>query len=87
MADISYRQVCELHKSISLNTARGCIKQAQKESNMLQTIITKKLIPQLDDMERAIKEKGKKYILDNHPEVTYVVNNLDTIREEVSNWK
>lgn len=87
MADISYRQVKELAEAIEFNRRKGCIKQVQKNINMLQTILTHKLIPQIEELKRTISEKGLDFVLTNHPQIDTVVYNLNDIEREVETWK
>ena len=87
MADISYRQIKELSEAIELNRRKGCIKQVQKNTNMMHTILNNKLIPQIEELKRTISEKGLDFVLMNHPHIEMVVYKLDDIEKEIEEWK
>ena len=86
MADISYRQAKELANSIELNKKRGHIKQVQKEQNMLKTIVTSKLKPEIIELKDMIMKKGLDSIFKEHPEVQPIIENLDIIEGEIELW-
>ena len=87
MADISYKQVKELSEAIEINRRKGCIKQVQKNINMLHTILSNKLIPQIEELKRTITEKGLDFVLMNHPHIEMVVYKLNDIEKEIEVWK
>lgn len=87
MAELSYRQGKELITTINLNMERGHKKQAQKEINMLATIVNQKLIPELDDLKKEIDKKGIETILYQYPDLSDIIENFKTIYGEVLQWK
>lgn len=87
MADVSYRQSKELTETIEINKHRGHLRQVQKEMNMLQTIVKQKLVPELDELKNMITKKGVQAILQEYPDLQYIIENLDTIYQEVEIWK
>ena len=86
MADITYRQCKELEESISLNDQRGHKKQVQKERNMLYTITTKRLIPELKELRTVVERDGFESIYEMHPEVQPIVEDIEEIEKEVAVW-
>lgn len=86
MADITYRQCKELEESIALNDQRGHKKQIQKEKNMLFNIVTKRLIPELEELKAVVKRDGFESVYEIHPEVQPIVENMEEIEKEVSVW-
>ena len=87
MADISYRQCKELTETIAFNRTRNHMKQVQKETNMLQTIASKRLIPELDELKAVIKREGIEQVYLEHPELQEIIENLETIEKEADAWK
>lgn len=87
MADISYSQIKNLCEAIKINRERGCIKQVQKNVNMVQSIVRNKLEPQIAELKRVIEEKGLSYVLERHPQMIDIVVNLDSIQKEIEEWK
>lgn len=61
-------------------------KQIQKNLNMLYSLATKKLTPELEDLKRAISENGAEHVFQIHPEIISVVENLNAIEMEVATW-
>ena len=62
-------------------------KQLQKNINMLYTITTTQLLPELDDLERAIKEFGVDTVYQKHPDIQEIAENIEEIRKEANEWK
>lgn len=87
MANVSYRQTKELVESIELNTNNGFMRQVQKEKHMLQTIIKQKLEPEINELKNMISKKGVNSILMEYPDLQYIIENMETIRKEISLWK
>lgn len=87
MVNISYRQAKELSETISINQKRGLIKQVQKEKLMLQTIITTKLQPELEELKNMIEKKGVIAILMEYPDLQEIIENKENINEEIFEWK
>ncbi len=87
MVDISYSQIKDLCEAIEINRKRGCIKQVQKNINMVHSIVSNKLEPQVKELKRVIKEKGLNHVLERHPQLISVVMNLDDIQKEIDEWK
>jgi integrase len=87
MANISYRQTIELIETININKERGQLRQAQKELNMLTTIINTKLIPELDELKNMVYKKGTNAILMEYPDLQAIIENFDTVYQEVAQWK
>lgn len=86
MIDISYRKAKELEESINLNIERGHTKQAQKELNMLKTIATQQLTPEIEELKKTIEKRGLSQVYMDHPEVQPIVENLDSIEKEITVW-
>lgn len=86
MADISYRQCKELEASIQSNTARGHLKQVQKEKHMLYNIATGRLIPELKDLKEVVQRDGVDAVYMEHPSLKGIIENLEQIEKEASEW-
>lgn len=87
MADISYRQAKELVENIECNKSRGCIKQAQKSLNMLNTLLNQKLIPQIGQLKDSINKRGTSSVIEKHPNMEYLIINLDSVEKEIEKWR
>ncbi len=86
MADVSYRQCKELRESIRINEERGHKRQVQKEQNMLFSIASKRLKPELEDLRSVISRDGLESVFILHPELKDIIENLETIEKEVEVW-
>lgn len=87
MANISYRQSKELRDNIELSKKRNHMKQAEKETNMLNTIVAQKLLPELDELKSVINKNGEEYILSNYEDLKEIVENIEKVYEEALAWK
>lgn len=85
--DISYRQAAELDKSIHYNIENGFTKQAKKEKNSLQTVVTVKLEPELKELENVLRKRNINDILIEYPNISHIIKNLDAVKLEVKLWK
>jgi len=87
MVDVSYRQAQELYESIQCNRSNGHLKQVQKETNMLHTIIVKRLEPELAELQKVIEREGVDTVLSKYPQVADIVAHLHDVIDEVAKWK
>lgn len=86
MADYTYQQATDLNQSIGVNTKHGFLRQAEKDRNMLRTLSKQKLIPELDSLKKYIDRDGAEDVLSQYPNLSYVIENLDTIYQEAVTW-
>jgi hypothetical protein len=87
MANISYRQFLELRETIAVNTKRGHTRQVEKERNMLSTIVKKKLQPELRELQRVLKSRGRDAVVREYPDLEEIINNINHINREIEIWK
>ena len=87
MADISYRQCKELEETIAINKKNGFNRQVQKETIMLNNIVSNKLLPELDELKTVIESEGAESILFKYPDLQHIVEHFDEIYKEASVWK
>lgn len=86
MANISYRQFKELINNIELSKKRNHLKQVQKETNMLKTIINKKLLPELDELKKMLSKKNSNEIINKYPDLEEIILNYNDIYKEALGW-
>ena len=87
MIDIAYEQCMELSETILHNEQRGCIKQASKEKNMFRNIFFRKLIPEYDELKKVLNKQGVEQIILEHPQLYYIVSDLDAVERKIEEWK
>ena len=85
--DVSYTKAKELHDLIQINIAQGHTKQAQKHKNMLKTIIESRLLPELEQLKARIEQDGVDTILEEYPQLTEILINLEKTEKEIQLWK
>lgn len=85
-ADVSYKLCRELLETIEINTKNGFRKQVQKERNMLNYIVVKRLQPEIEDLKRVIERDGVEHVYMMHPELKAIVENLESIEKEMTEW-
>ena len=86
MADISYEAYLQTRDIAKYNMDNGYTKAYQKEHNKLKYIIEHSLMPELIMLEDELKRHGEEDILEKYPQLTYIVNHLDSIKKEVQTW-
>lgn len=86
MADISYEEYLQHIDIIKYNQDNGFKKAYQKELNKLRYVIENSLMPELTMLEEELQKHGEEEILEKYPQLTYIVNNFKTIKQEVSSW-
>ena len=86
MADYTYQQAKNLNQSIEFNTKNGFLRQAEKDRNMLQTLSKQKLLPELDSLKKYIDRDGVDAILSQYPSLSHIIEALDTIYKEATEW-
>ncbi|MBE6986360.1 MAG: site-specific integrase [Ruminococcaceae bacterium] len=86
MADYTYQQAVNLRQSIELNIDHGFLRQAEKERNMLRTVVNQKLIPELDSLRKHIDLDGREAILCKYPNLSAIIDKAENIHEEVLEW-
>lgn len=86
MADISYEEYLQNRDTAQYNKDNGYKKAYQKELNKLKYIIEHSLMPELTMLEVELERHGEEDILEKYPQLTYIVNHLDSIKQEVQTW-
>ena len=86
MADISYNKYLTVLETIKFNKANNFPKAVEKETNKLKWLIQKYLLPELEELKKEIDNKGADKIKKTHPQLSYLVDNVDSIYEEIIAW-
>lgn len=86
MVDITYDNFKKLKTTYATNKENGHKKAAQKELNKLKDLVRRKLIPELDELEKELGKKGADAILDSYPFLGDIIDARDTIKEEAELW-
>ena len=66
---------------------KGHINASQKELYVMQRKLEDYIIPEINELEITMNEKGVYYVLEKHPEMKNIIKNLNKIKKEVELWK
>lgn len=86
MIDVSYLNFKTLQDTYEALKKNNNIKAAQKELNKLKDLLKRRLIPELDELEKELDRKGFETIINQHPSLVEIIENKDNIREEIELW-
>ena len=86
MADASYADFKTLQETYKSAREHGHTREAEKELYKLRDLCGKTLTPELDELQREIDRKGVKHIIEHYPSLLPIVEDMDSIREEVRIW-
>lgn len=87
MLDITYVDFKTLQEAYVSNKKSGHTKAAQKELAKLKDLIERRLIPELDELDKECDRKGRSVIISKHPTLIDIVERRDEIRKEAEEWK
>lgn len=85
-ADVSYSDFKASKEIYEYNRKNGFNRQAEKEKKKVQFILNNRLIPELDELDRILDEHSKESVMALHPNMTYIVENLEEIRKDIKEW-
>lgn len=86
MADISYLDFQTLQQTIAVLTESGKTKAASKEKNKLIDLCKRRLIPELDELDKELARKGEDIICIKYPSLADIILRRAEIREEIKTW-
>lgn len=86
MADISYEDFLSTIKTFEYNHKNGFKLQASKELNKIKSLCKKRLLPELEDLHDKMNSYGINKILIDYPNLSFIIENYDTIMEEINKW-
>lgn len=61
-------------------------KDKLREGRKIKAILENRLLPELDELEKAISQHGRDAVYMKYPSVVYVADNIDLVRKEASEW-
>ncbi|EJT5930518.1 tyrosine-type recombinase/integrase [Clostridium perfringens] len=86
MIDISYLNFKTLQDTYNSSKSKGNTRASQKELNKLKDLLRRRLIPELDELEKEINIKGIDAIIEQHPSLVDIIENKEDIRKEIEVW-
>ena len=87
MVNVPYKTYEQLKATYNYNKDQNFVNQAQKELYKLEFIINEELIPCIQELEKELLLKGKSDLIDRHPDLAAIIDNLDEIKGDVESWK
>ena len=86
MIDVTYLNFQTLQETYHAMLENGNTRAAQKELKKLKDVLKRRLIPELDELEKEISKKGFNKIIELHPSLIEIIENIDDIRKETELW-
>ena len=83
MVDVSYLNFQTLQNTYKAMKEAGKVKAAQKELAKLKDLINRMLVPELDELDKEIAIKGFDTILEKHPSLIEVMENLKKLERRL----
>ena len=87
MVDVSYMNFQTLQDTYHAMKDSGKTKAAQKELSKMRDLLNRKLIPEMDELDKEIEARGFNTILDRHPSLLDIMTNRENIRKEIEVWR
>ena len=78
-----FKAALEQYKQYELE---GSTPLKEKVVNHIKTIVRDWILPMIDELESIIESKGASYVKEKHKQLSYIIDNLSTIKGEVSLW-
>lgn len=85
-ADAAYKDFKNGIRAMNRNWQVGQLRAAEKERNKLRYIAKETLIPELIELKAMIARDGAEAILERHPNLKEIVEDIDTIWEEAQEY-
>lgn len=87
MAPISLNKAREIAELIEYNETCGYINAAEKEAYKLDSCLKMELLPELKEVKREFEIHGELWIVERHPDVKDIIDNVKAIQEEIKTWQ
>ena len=82
-----YDKFLDLKKTYLHNIENGHRIMAEKELYKLKYIILHKIEPELKELKTELELKGSEKLLEIHNDLSYIINNLSVVEEDIEKWK
>ena len=87
MAPVSLQKARSIAKAMEYNLACEYVNAAEKEAFKLKTCLDNELTIELQEMQRENAEHGTDWVIARHPETKSVIDNMNSIFEEITEWR
>ena len=86
MVDISYGDFKTLQQTYEHTKRQGQLRAAEKELHKLKSLCNRRLIQELDELDKELSRKGESVILDKYPNLIDIIEHKSEISEEIALW-
>lgn len=86
MLAVTYKKFKTLITTYTYNLEAGFTNASEKEGYKLIYAIKNELLPELKETKREIQLKGIETVIQTHPEMQEIVNDIDEIEKEALEW-
>lgn len=87
MIDVSYMNFKTMQETYAEMRHTGKLKDAQKEVMKIKDLIKRRLLPELNELDKEISIHGFDTILNRHPSLLEIMENREEIRKEIETWR
>ena len=87
MTDVTYMDFKTAISSYETTLANGYVIEATKQKNVIRDLIKRRLSPEIEALNKAIETEGLKTIIEKYPALVPVIDSIDTIKQEIRQWK
>ena len=87
MAPITLQKARDIMKAIEYNMACEYVNAAEKEAYKLKACLDNELSLELQEVQRELEKHGRDWIISKHPETESVIDHIDSIFEDIEEWK
>ena len=71
---------------VDANLAAGHAKAAANELRKAQNVIRSSVLPEVEELERQLADKGPARVVEKHPSLAGIVDNIEKVKAEVDSW-
>ena len=86
MLDVTYVDFQTMQENFFLMREEGVKRAAEKELGKIKDLIKRRLLPELDELEKELEKKGYDAVVSKHPELIEIIEKADDIRKEAEEW-
>lgn len=84
--DVTFASFAVLQETYATALDAGREREAQKELNKLKDLCQRRLIPELDELDREIERQGADEVIVKHPDLYDIIMDRTAIRKEAQTW-
>ena len=87
LADGTYKDFKDLQVSFKYNLDNGFEAEASRELKKLKAVCRQRLVPEMQSLKKRIDKAGAEQVVNDYPQLRYLVENYDKTMEEIEKWR